>query len=344
VATPQEIIRRIRRREFLIGVEMSPEAEEGARNMRVNLNNALKTLSEDLYSKDTHFVLELVQNADDNEYERGVEPEISFQLSPSRLVVQNNEVGFTESNVVALCRVGQSTKAKRAGFIGEKGIGFKSVFTATDRPEIHSNGFHFRFDRTDPTHVLGYVVPHWCGDEGYPQGRTTIVLPAKEGTQFTGERLAELTDELLLFLRKLQIITIADDTAGTKRVYKRRDDSGTVTVTAEAFEPGSDVPDTVSRRRFKYVRHTYSTTNIKEDKRQDIEEAAIVLAFPITDAGAASADVTQNLFAFLPVRNYGLRFLVQGDFLLSSGREDVHKNPAWNKRARDEVGSCPTRC
>jgi len=92
------------------------------------------------------------------------------------------------------------------------------------------------------------------------------------------------------------------------------------------------VPDTVSRRRFKYVRHTYSTTNIKEDKRQDIEEAAIVLAFPITDAGAASADVTQNLFAFLPVRNYGLRFLVQGDFLLSSGREDVHKNPAWNKR------------
>ncbi|MGH8613667.1 MAG: sacsin N-terminal ATP-binding-like domain-containing protein [Gammaproteobacteria bacterium] len=337
MATPEEIIQRIRRKEFLIDVEMSPEVEEGARNMRVNLNNALKTLSEDLYTKDTHFVLELVQNADDNEYAHGVEPEISFQLSPACLVVQNNEVGFNESNVVALCRVGQTTKVKREGFIGEKGIGFKSVFTATDRPEIHSNGFHFRFDCTDPTHVLGYVVPHWCGDNGYPQGRTTIVLPAKEGTQFTAEKLEELTDELILFLRKLRNITIVDDTAGTKRFYKGRDNTGTVTLTAEAFEPGSDVPKILSQRKFKYVRHTYSTTNIKEDKRQDVEEAAVVLAFPITDAGAASADLTQNLFAFLPVRNYGFRFLVQGDFLLISSRGEVHKNPLWNKRARDEV-------
>jgi hypothetical protein len=336
VATPQEIIERIRRQEYLIGVKLPPEVEEGARNMRLNLNNALKTLSEDLYSKETHFVLELVQNADDNEYAPGVDPEISFHLSSSRLLVYNNEVGFTEANVAALCKVGQSTKAKRAGFIGEKGIGFKSVFTATDRPEIHSNGFHFRFDRADLTHVLGYVVPHWCGDASYPRDRTTIVLPAKEGSHFTGDKLAELTDELLLFLGKLRTIIIADDTARAKRVYKRRDDLGIVTLTSEAFEAASDV-STVSRRKFRYVRHTYLTTNIKEEKRQDVEEAAVVLAFPIADDGIASADSTQNLFAFLPVRDYGFRFLIQGDFLLSSNREDVHKGPAWNKRVRDEV-------
>lgn len=336
VETPQEIIERIRRQEYLIGVELPPEVEEGARNMRRNLNNALKTLSEDLYSKETHFVLELVQNADDNEYAPGLDPEISFHLSSARLLVQNNELGFTGANVAALCKVGQSTKAKREGFIGEKGIGFKSVFTATDHPEIHSNGFHFRFDRADPEHVLGYVVPHWCGDAGYPQERTTIVLPAKEGSHFTGEKLAELTDELLIFLRKLRTITIADDTAGVKRVYKRRDDSGIVTLTSETFESDLHVP-TVSRRKFRYFRHTYPTTNIKEEKRQDVEEAAVVLAFPIADDGVASADSTQNLFAFLPVRNYGFRFLIQGDFLLSSNREDIHKSSAWNKRVRDEV-------
>src|SRR5207247_4341923 len=37
------------------------------------------------------------------------------------------------------------------------------------------------------------------------------------------------------------------------------------------------------------------------------------------------------------VRDYGFRFLIQGDFLLSSNREDVHKAPAWNRRVRDEV-------
>src|SRR4051794_19400867 len=59
LATPREIIERIRRKEYLYDVEMSAEIAEGAENMRINLNNALKTLAEDLYSKDTHFVLEL---------------------------------------------------------------------------------------------------------------------------------------------------------------------------------------------------------------------------------------------------------------------------------------------
>lgn len=336
VPTRQEIIERIRRQEYLIGVELPPEVEEGARNMRLNLNNALKTLSEDLYSKETHFVLELVQNADDNDYAPGVDPEISFLFSPARLLVQNNEVGFTEANVAALCKVGQTTKEKRTGFIGEKGIGFKSVFTATDHPEIHSNGFHFGFDRVDPSHVLGYVVPHWCGDAGYPQDRTTIVLPAKEGAHFTEEKLAQLTNELLLFLRKLRTITIADETGETKRVYKRTDESGIVTLTSEIFEAGASTP-TVSQRRFRHFHHAYPTADIKEEKRQGIEEAAVVLAFPITNDGVASAGSTQNVCAFLPVRDYGFRFLIQGDFLLSSNREDVHKSPVWNKRVRDEV-------
>src|SRR5688500_4623525 len=109
--------------------------------MRVNLNNALKALSEDLYAKETHFVLELVQNADDNKYAAGITPQIAFRLSSTRVVVENNELGFTEPNVAALCKVGQSTKTKHEGFIGEKGIGFKSVFTVTDKPEVHSNGF-----------------------------------------------------------------------------------------------------------------------------------------------------------------------------------------------------------
>ena len=336
MAKPQEVIERIRRQEYLIGVSLPPEAEEGARNMRANLNNALRTLSEDLYSKETHFVLELIQNADDNAYSPSVAPEISFDLSADRLLVQNNEVGFTEANVTALCRVGQSTKAKRGGFIGEKGIGFKSVFTATDRPEIHSNGFHFRFDRVDPAQVLGYVVPNWCGDAGYPPERTTIVLPAKEGSQFTSAKLAELSDELLLFLRKLRTITITDDTTRTKRVYVRTGEADVVTLTLELFSEESEIP-VASRRQFKTVRHAYSTESLQEEKRQGVKESVVVLAFPLDNDGAAFADSTQSLFSFLPVRDYGFRFLVQGDFLLSSNREDIHKSSVWNEAARDEV-------
>lgn len=46
------------------------------------------------------------------------------------VMVSNNEIGFSAQNIEALCSVGASTKAnmKKQGYIGEKGIGFKSVF------------------------------------------------------------------------------------------------------------------------------------------------------------------------------------------------------------------------
>lgn len=46
---------------------------------------------------------------------------------------------------------------------GQKGIGFKSIFKVTDCPEIHSNGFHLRFDKT--CGPMGYILPHWADDQ-----------------------------------------------------------------------------------------------------------------------------------------------------------------------------------
>lgn len=45
------------------------------------------------------------------------------------------------------------------------------------------------------------------------------------------------------------------------------------------------------------------------------------------------------MFAFLPLRSYGFRFIVQGDFDLPSSREDVNANSAWNQWLREEIPS-----
>ena len=59
-----------------------------------------------------------------------------------------------------MCDVGRSTKGKhKFGYIGQKGIGFKSVFRVTDRPEIHSNGYHICFDVNSGP--MGFILPHW---------------------------------------------------------------------------------------------------------------------------------------------------------------------------------------
>ena len=46
---------------------------------------------------------------------------------------------------------------------GQKGIGFKSVFRVSDCPEIHSNGFHIKFDASKGPN--GYILPDWVETE-----------------------------------------------------------------------------------------------------------------------------------------------------------------------------------
>lgn len=58
-----------------------------------------------------------------------MEPTLVFILQETGIVVLNNEVGFSADNIRALCDIGNSTKkGEAAGYIGHKGIGFKSVF------------------------------------------------------------------------------------------------------------------------------------------------------------------------------------------------------------------------
>ena len=56
------------------------------------------------------------------------------------------------------------------GILGQKGIGFKSVFRVSDCPEVHSNGYHIRFDAKSG-HV-GYILPQWV-EEKCPDNDTS---------------------------------------------------------------------------------------------------------------------------------------------------------------------------
>ena len=110
--------------------------------------------------QDFHYLLELVQNsnADDNSYPAHVELTLALILQSTGVAVLSNELGFIAKNIRALCDVRNSTKkVSNAGYIGQKGIGFKSVFWVTDSPEIHPNGFHMKFDITEGE--LGFILP-----------------------------------------------------------------------------------------------------------------------------------------------------------------------------------------
>lgn len=329
----RDLIEKTRRR-YGVGVTLTGEAKEVADNYKELALGLVGTIAEDLNSKDSHFILELVQNADDNEYPSGRVPSLSFRLEPKRLVVVNNERGFEEKHVKALCSAGQSSKIKKAGYIGEKGIGFKSVFKVSDAPEIHSNGFHFRFNRGDPKNPLGYVIPEWY-EPTFPvdAATTTIVIPLKTTASVPAALLSEITSTLLLFLGKLRKLELRDATRSA--AYERKDSSGMTTLTA-VVKDGAGGPRTATSR---YLRAEYSLSmvDIQEPKREEITETSLVLAFPVDDEGKALPQQGCPTFAFLPIRDFGFSFFIQGDFVLSSSREDIHTDLPWNIRIRDAI-------
>ncbi len=152
------------RKQFGIDIDLDESTKLVTDHVKSVLGRSLESLSGELYNKDMHFVLELIQNADDNEYynkDSTVQPSLIFLIQNDKITLFNNETGFKERNIKAICDVKASTKGKhQQGYIGRKGIGFKSVFTVTDQPEIHSNGYHIQFDIKNNGHI-GYILPNW---------------------------------------------------------------------------------------------------------------------------------------------------------------------------------------
>ena len=192
------------------------------------------------------FLIELIQNANDV-HERGrhngrievllVEDEGDF----GTLYVANFGKPFTHDNVVALSRIGMSTKPPGES-IGNKGLGFRSVSHVCDAPEIYSQapdassvatfeGYCFTFarfedlsSRIDNPTVLTFAQsdlpmfflpialgtqPAIVADYAARGFSSVIRLPLRDwdSLQTARDELAALDDEsapLLLFLDRLE--------------------------------------------------------------------------------------------------------------------------------------------
>ena len=343
-----------------VGLDSSAESAEvrsSLGNLQDGLMRSIHRLAAELYSGNVHFVLELVQNADDNAYTPGVVPTLRIVARREQIVFENNEAGFAERHVLAICSMGESTKqASDAGYIGNKGIGFKSVFKLTATPEVHSRDYHIRFDSSDGG-GLGYIVPKpiaepagWDASHG-----TAIVLPlAASGAEAILREfrvhLHEIKPTLLLFLHRLHRLVACDELGGVVRTMERRaeEEDAAVTVLTETTETtettgGGAPPPTTSTQRWLVIKRSLDVSQLERD---GISHTEITLAFPLRDPshghGGAEAERVApppalDVFAYLPLRSYGLRFLLQADWMVPSSREAVDASSPWNQFIRDRV-------
>ena len=290
---PRQVIDDIRQNKYGIGSD--GRQREDFKEISSDLKSAIAQLSTGLYGEDVHFILELIQNAEDNKYAESVLPDLKFVVldkdpthtpgSDGCLCVLNNEQGFGEANVRSVCATGKSTKSKKDGYIGEKGIGFKSVFTVTDEPHIFSNGYQFKFkgENCDPNIELAFVVPYWIDEvqqvarqSGYT---TCLLLPIKIGQRENIEtELARIAPESILFLSHLENLTV-DLEASKHSISLMRDASAAPLVDLVVNKDGKDEP---LLQYWVAKKEIVVPADINETKRDQITEREIVVAFPLT--------------------------------------------------------------
>ncbi len=322
-------VERIRRERFWLD---DPLRAPSANPLMGMLRRALNQLATGIFEHAHHYVFELTQNADDNNYPDNAGRHLKFVLleddptgtpgSRGCLCVLNDETGFAEKDVESLCDIGNSTKkGHREGYIGEKGIGFKSVFLISDRPHVISNGYSFHFRRDDCDAGLGYIVPHWS--EQVPavaeNSPTAILLPLRSASDVdVAKQLVDIEPECILFLRRLRRIELESAATGLNRTIRCNGADG-------FFE--LDVDGT--RTSYFIHRKECSCDHIQDERRQGVSSTSVTIALPLTAPEAMNGRV----FAFLPTEvRTGFPFLINADFLLPASRERIFDTPEWNKQ------------
>lgn len=287
----------------------------------------------DRYDDRTHFIFELLQNAEDalgRRGDAGGPRSVTFRLSPGRLMLSHFGRPFDEADVRGVCGIAQSTKDQHS--IGRFGIGFKSVYTFTDRPEIHSGDEDFAIEN--------YVQPMAAVRLPRTPGETQILLPLKSEDTSAEREIAvgfhHLGAGALLFLRHIDEINWSIE-GGASGVYLRSDPEplGPSVQHIKVIGQETGNPE-VDQNWLVFHREVSSSTGEKVGR--------VEIAFSLTPSKdepnrwAVQQLAASPLVVFFPtVVSTNLGFLVQGPYRTTPSRDNVPRNDPWNQQLVQET-------
>jgi hypothetical protein len=225
------------------------------------------------------------------------------------------------------------------------------VFLVSYRPEIHSGDYHFCFDTVNGTEQIGYIRPIWLeqSEETLPSitdWTTCIRLPIKEDKR--GDRLKRNFDDiharLLLFLNRLRQIEIVRQKNNNEtdiRIFTRIDHADGQII---ELQKRTTTSESIDKSFWLVVKTVVQVPpNVKmqlSDVKGDVESTTIAIAYPLDAIHESSSFATlpsQPLFAYLPLRSYGFRFILQGDFEIPATRQEVLRDNVWNEWLKKEM-------
>ena len=286
-----------------------------------------------LYSDRTHFISEILQNANDALGKRGQwdgERSVSLSLDSDGLTVSHFGKPFDGNDVLGICSFGESTKLEDLTSIGQFGIGFKSVYAFTDTPKIHSGDEHFLIESC--------VFPQGIGKRHLEPEETQIIIPfdkdlgeGESAKDAVLEGLQDMATRTLLFLREIEEIAWSVDGGPAKRhrsIPSKMSSHHALNVRqVRLVGPGDDLAGGE-----QWI--VFSRPVEKDEKPAGFVEIAFLLEH--SDAGSQNLSVCSaadsKLFVFFPTElKTNLGFLMHGPYSTPPSRENINHPDSWNQ-------------
>lgn len=321
----------------------------------VSQANAEELLARRVYTDPGHFLIELLQNAEDASART-----FRVVFDRTRILVWHDGNPFDVRDLVGVTSIGQTTKRKQQ--IGFFGVGFKSVYEVTERPQVYSDVYELeiadvsipRALRRRPSELPPEVPPELL------HNGTLLVLPLRQpedpvrSARALYRKAKALDPCVLLTLRSIAVLDLVLTAAageGRGERYSLQEEPVLSTGLPGGLPgglpdglPGEAVPapscEVAIRqspegwlRRYAVVDDEFVYDGGARDPGR-ADRSRVMVGVLLDEKGVPQplADEAATVYSYLPTaERSGLHLFIQGHFDVPVDRERVTPESPWNR-------------
>lgn len=304
-------------------------------------------------SYEGRFLFELIQNARDANKLEGINGKISIKVTQHSISVSNTGKAFDDKGIEGITLIGSSTKSGQ-GFIGFKGIGFKSILEISDFPSVVTSFGTVLFDRKKTANLLLgknlplehtpiFFIPHYLDESLTPEEKnegfvTRIELPYKSTVvaDKIWQSFNKIGVEQLVLLGYIDSLTYESADHNSSFIINKNRANNIISIIHNEqnyqyvhFEPSKkiSIPDEIINKLEGKEKEMFSKENFIE----------ISLVFDINKENKLQPITSSKLYLYYPTEiTSGFNFIIHSSFIVNPERKALRNN-ALNDFIMEEV-------
>lgn len=304
-------------------------------------------------SYEGRYLFELIQNSRDANKLAGIKGRVIIEVLEDRLLISNTGQPFDEKGIDSITLIGSSTKGTQ-GFIGFKGIGFKSILEISENPSVTTHYGSIVFSRLKTKKLLAdraltfeevplFFIPHYnpaklVVDAHDSDIVTKIELPFKKkiDTQDIRNAFEKISVEQIVLLGYLKTVKFIHGDYESVFEITEDEKKGIITVdkNAERFKFRHFTPAHKISIPLEIIESLEGKEREMFDKEPFID---ISLVFSVDEKNRLCLIGESKLYLFYPTEiSSGFAFLIHSYFIVNPERKAL-RNSQLNEFILEQI-------